>query len=223
MHKESKQYMRDAFVQHVSHLPKGRVLDIGAVGKRPWYRQIWQENGGWDYDGLDLEPGHNVDIVIDDPWKFDIESDTYDAVISGNMLEHNEFFWLTFLEMSRVLKMGGLMVHVAPSRGPEHRDPQDCWRWYRDGMTAMAKWSGLEIIETTTDWSPRHFAYYRENNRGRIPGLRKTMRNRDTNWGDTIGVFRKVQETGASMGLEYIRHFADLHAGNIATTKIAAE
>ena len=51
------------------------------------------------------------------PWIFPLEDDSYDAVISGQMLEHNAFFWLTFLEMARVLKMGGLMIHIAPSRG----------------------------------------------------------------------------------------------------------
>ena len=213
MHKESKFYMREAFARHAAGLQKGRVLDVGAVGKRPWFRGIWETNGGWDYDGLDLEAGPNVDIVPDDPWKFPIDNDTYDAVISGQMLEHNEFFWLTFLEMARVLKTGGLMIHIAPSRGPEHRDPQDCWRWYRDGMEAMAKWSGLEVVESWTDWSPRHFAYYRENNRGRIPRLRKTMRKRNTVWGDTVGIFRKVTDTSACTGMVYLRHFVELHDG----------
>ena len=190
MHKESRFYMQDAFSRHAADHPPGRVLDVGSTGRRPWYREVW-ENGGWSYDGLDMSEGLNVDIVLKDPWKFDIENDSYDAIISGQMLEHNEFFWLTFLEMSRVLKIGGLMIHIAPSRGPEHRDPQDCWRFYRDGMFAMAKWAGLDCIETTTDWAPEHFEYYRQGNKGRLPGLRKTIRTRNTTWGDTVGIFRK--------------------------------
>ena len=113
--------------------------------------------------------------------------------------------------MSRVLKIGGLMVHIVPSRGPEHRDPQDCWRFYRDGMIAMAKWAGLECVETTTDWAPEHLAHYRNGNRKKIPALRKTMRKRNTQWGDTVGIFRKTMETSQSQGLDYIRHFAALH------------
>ena len=92
MHKEARFYMREAFAGHASMQEKGRVLDVGAVGKRPWFRGIWEREGGWKYDGLDLEAGPNVDIVLEDPWKFRIETDTYDAVISGQMLEHNEFF-----------------------------------------------------------------------------------------------------------------------------------
>lgn len=210
MHKESKRYMREAFRRHAKTLPPGEVLDVGASGKRPWYREIW-EVGGWTYRGLDLVEGPNIDIVLEDPWHFPIENDSYDAVISGQMLEHNEFFWLTFLEMARILKMGGLMVHIAPSRGPEHRDPQDCWRFYRDGMFAMAKWAGLECVDTTTDWAPEHFLMYERfpKYRRRLPAIRATMRTADTDWGDTIGVFVKTEATKDSVGMNYMRQFVE--------------
>jgi SAM-dependent methyltransferase len=213
MHKESKQYMRRAVRRYAAERPAGRVLDVGASGQRPWFRNMWEEIG-WEYHGLDLEPGPNIDVVLDDPWKFGLEAASYDAVISGQMLEHNEFFWLTFLEMARVLKMGGLMVHIAPSRGPEHRDPQDCWRFYRDGMLAMAKWAGLEVLETTTDWAPEHFDYYERFPRfaKRVKALKKTMLSEGTDWGDTVGIFEKRVETAECLGMDYIRHFAALHA-----------
>ncbi|MAM60410.1 class I SAM-dependent methyltransferase [Maritimibacter sp. UBA3975] len=210
MHKETISLMKKAFAKHVAAREPGRVLDVGSVGKRRWFRGIWEE-GGWTYDGMDLKAGPNVDVVLEDPWRFDIADGTYDAVISGNMLEHNEFFWLTFLEMSRVLKMGGVMVHVAPSRGPEHRDPQDCWRWYRDGMFAMAKWGGFECRETTTDWSDEHIEYYQQKNKARAKRLTRTRRHTDNFWGDTIGVFVKVTETADTMGMNYIRQFAARH------------
>ncbi|RME15891.1 MAG: methyltransferase domain-containing protein [Alphaproteobacteria bacterium] len=209
MHRESKLYMKSAFERHAAPRGPGRVLDVGASGKRPFFRELW-EGGGWHYDGLDLAAGPNIDIVLDDPWKFPIEDDSYDAVISGQMLEHNEFFWLTFLEMARVLKMGGLMIHIAPSRGLEHRDPQDCWRFYRDGMTAMAKWAGLDCIEATTDWAPEHFAYIDRfpKHAKRARHLRRTMRSAGTDWGDTVGVFVKTTDTARALGMDYIRAFA---------------
>jgi SAM-dependent methyltransferase len=212
MHKETRKYMREAFRRHVSDRAPGKVLDVGASGKRAWFREIW-ETGGWSYEGMDLAEGPHVTHVLDDPWKFPIENDSFDAVISGNMFEHNEFFWLTLLEMARVLKMGGVMVHLMPSRGIEHRDPQDCWRFYRDGMEAMAKWAGLDCIEATTDWAPEHFAYLDQHtkHKRRAAALRRTMRTEGTDWGDTVGVFVKTQETGASLGLDYIRYFFELH------------
>ncbi|MDO9191143.1 MAG: methyltransferase type 11, partial [Sulfurimicrobium sp.] len=60
----------------------------------------------------------------------------------------------------------------APSRGPEHRYPVDCWRYYPDGYAALAKYGGLELLEVNTDWDP-------SSDLDSAP------------WGDTVGVFRK--------------------------------
>ena len=162
---------------------------------------------------MDLAEGPDVDIVLEDPWRYPMDDDSCDAVISGQMLEHNEFFWLSFLEMARVLKMAGLMIHIAPSRGLEHRDPQDCWRVYRDGLTALAKWAGFDCIEATTDWAPEHFDYIDSTPKHarRAPVLRQNMRSENTVWGDTVGVFVKTHETRDTRGMDYIRRFAALH------------
>ncbi|MBC58153.1 MAG: methyltransferase type 11 [Confluentimicrobium sp.] len=221
MHRESRLYMQRMFQDHASKLEPGRVLDIGAMGRRPKYRKIW-ESGGWSYVGCDLAEGPNVDVVLSDPFLFPLEDQSFDAVISGQMLEHNEMFWLSFLEMSRVLKMDGLMIHIAPSRGYEHRAPQDCWRFYRDGMTALARWAGLEVVEATTDWETRHLDHWRENNSTKARAMEKTYRNVDTDWGDTIGVFRKTLATADAEGMRYVRHFAALHPQNSAS-QLAAE
>jgi SAM-dependent methyltransferase len=212
MHEESRHYMHEAFLAHAAKRPPGLVLDVGAGARLGFHRTLW-EGQGWRYHGLDLAEGPNVDVRLDDPWLFPLDDNAYDAVISGQMLEHNEFFWLTFLEMARVLKMGGLMIHIAPSRGIEHRDPQDCWRFYRDGMTALARWAGLDCIEATTDWAPEHFAFIDRfpRHKRRAKFLRKTMRRAGTDWGDTVGVFVKTRETSDAAGMGYIRRFAALH------------
>lgn len=221
MHNESRAYMQRMFQKHAAPLTPGRVLDIGAMGKRPKYRKIW-EAGGWSYTGCDLAEGPNVDVVLEDPFIFPLEDDSFDAVISGQMLEHNEMFWLTFLEMSRVLKMGGLMIHIAPSRGHEHRAPQDCWRFYRDGMTALAKWAGMEMLEATTDWESKHLDFWEGRNSSKRRAMDGSYRQLDTDWGDTVGVFRKVTPTAAADGMRYVRHFAALHPEEKAD-KLAAE
>jgi len=209
MHPESVRYMRQCFNTHAADLPKGRVLDVGAWSPVAKYRHVWEE-GGWTYVGLDFELRENVDVALEDPWLFPFEDQSFDAVISGQMMEHNEFFWLSFMEMARVLKMGGLMVHVAPSRGRQHRLPQDCWRFYRDGMTALARWCGCEILEATTDWDPAHVAEFEAHNPRKAQVLKRTSRaERDTTWGDTVGVFRKVVETHDSLGTAYMRQLAD--------------
>ncbi len=207
MHKSSIAHMRRAVARHAAPLPGGEVADIGAASRRrPWYREIW-EAVGWTYTGVDLVAGKNVDVVLEDPFVFPFPDGRFDALISGQMLEHNEMFWLSFLEMNRVLRPGGLMVHIVPSRGPEHRAPQDCWRFYRDGMTALARWSGFEIIEATTDFLERDVASYA----ARHPARARTMAPSpvsDSEWGDTVGIFRKTAELPETLAAGWVRRMA---------------
>lgn len=127
------------------------VADLGSYDVNGSYRPLFTGTA-WRYLGLDVAPGPNVDIVLQDPYHWsELKSDAVDVVISGQALEHIEYFWLTLLEISRVLKPGGLCCLVAPSGGPEHRFPVDCWRFYRDGMEALGSWAGFEVLEAFTN------------------------------------------------------------------------
>ncbi|HAW19754.1 MAG TPA: hypothetical protein DCX14_06190, partial [Flavobacteriales bacterium] len=72
-------------------------------------------------------------------------------LISGQALEHVEYPWVIFEEFYRVMKKGALCCIIAPSSGPEHRYPIDCWRFYGDGMRALCKHANLTCIECHTD------------------------------------------------------------------------
>jgi hypothetical protein len=41
---------------------------------------------------------------------------------------------------------------IAPSSGPEHRYPVDCWRIYPDGFVALAALAELEVLQAVTQW-----------------------------------------------------------------------
>ena len=86
-------------------------------------------------------------------WK-EIKDNFADVVISGQAFEHIEYFWLTMEEISRTLKPGGLICLIAPSAGPVHRCPVDCWRFYEDGFSALARYVGLSVLETFIDPVP---------------------------------------------------------------------
>ncbi|WP_050531937.1 methyltransferase domain-containing protein [Pseudaestuariivita atlantica] len=208
MHRESFEHMKRAFDRHLQPLPAGRVIEIGSKSRKAEYRQLFTKKG-WTYIGADLGEGPNVDLVFEDPFRFPLEDASFDAVISGQMLEHNTMFWLSFIEMARILKMGGHMIHIAPSRGPEHRAPTDCWRFYRDGMQALADWCGMELIHAQTDWSRGDIERTAEVRPRSARRLARQVTFEDSDWGDTIGVFRKTEETGACTGMDYIRKFAE--------------
>lgn len=154
MHLSSLQNMtafRDRFLNTSDPTPL-TIVDIGSTEMGACYRPIF-EYPEWRYIGVDLSPGANVDLVLKHPYRWkEIASSSVDVLISGQVLEHVEYFWITMLEISRVLRPGGLACIIVPSAGPEHRYPVDCWRFYPDGMRALAGFGRLAVEEIFTQW-----------------------------------------------------------------------
>lgn len=156
MHKSSLDKMlafRKKYLESKKEAPL-LVLDLGSLDINGSYREFF-DIPPWVYLGMDTVSGKNVDIILKNPYKWrEIKSGSADILISGQAFEHIEFFWITILEIARVLKPGGLGCIIAPSGGFEHRYPVDCWRFYPDGFTAMARFARLEVVEVSTQWDP---------------------------------------------------------------------
>lgn len=135
---------------------KTSVLDVGSYDVNGSYRHFFPDSD-FDYTGLDMAPGPNVDIALTNPydWRV-IPDDSYDVVVSGQAFEHIEFFWITMEEMSRVLKPNGFMCIIAPLGFKEHRHPVDCYRFFTDGMVALARYVSLEILHAHTNSGLSH-------------------------------------------------------------------
>ncbi|HSV68820.1 MAG TPA: methyltransferase domain-containing protein [Methylibium sp.] len=126
------------------------VLDVGGANVNGSYADLFRVPG-LRYLGTDLAPGEGVDLVLEDPYRLPLADASIDYVISGQMLEHCEFFWLAFAEMVRVLKPDGYLFLIAPSAGPIHRYPVDCYRYYPDAYRALAKHAGCHLIDLRHD------------------------------------------------------------------------
>lgn len=188
MHLSSFERMQDMANRFLVQDGPISVLDIGSYDVNGSYKPIFQ-HGENRYVGLDMAAGPNVDIVPVSVYKFPLASNSFDLVVSGQTFEHTEFFWMTWLEMVRVIKPDGLIFLIAPSRGPEHRYPQDCWRFYPDGYRALAKFGKCELLEVNTDWAPN-------------PNLESG------DWGDTVGVFKKSKKTPYEQFVYSVLRFA---------------
>lgn len=175
MHKSSYDHMACCVETYLSQDISLNVLDIGSYDVNGSYRALF-DHRSWKYTGVDLSAGPNVDVVLQSPYVLPFPSCSQDVVVSGQVFEHVEFFWLSWLEMVRVTKPGGLIFLLAPSRGPEHRYPVDCWRFYPDSYRALARWAGVELLDVSTDW---------------LPGEDQES----AAWGDTVGVFRVVRRS----------------------------
>lgn len=150
MHRASYNLMEDFAKTYLDALEVMTIYDIGSQGvsskngKNGTYHNIFNIPN-WKYIGVDIVEGPNVTHVLDEPYKWDIESDTADVVISGQCLEHIEYPWLTFGEMVRILKPGGAMCIIVPTAGREHKHPLDCWRILPDGMNALCRMFSMEV------------------------------------------------------------------------------
>ncbi|MBD2206522.1 methyltransferase domain-containing protein [Calothrix sp. FACHB-1219] len=135
-----------------------KILDIGSQDINGSYKPIFNVPQ-WQYYGADMQGGNNVDIVLKNPYQWqEIKSNSIDVLISGQAFEHIEFFWITALEIARVLKADGLCCIIAPAGGYEHRYPVDCWRFYPDGFSALARFAQLEVLDVSTQWESLNYA-----------------------------------------------------------------
>ena len=171
MHESSLEHVEQLVTKHLDRTQSLKIIDIGSYDVNGSYKPFF-DAPDWKYTGVDLAAGPNVDVVLRSPYRLPFASHSVDVIVSGQAFEHIEFFWLTWQEMARVLKPGGYIFLVAPSRGPEHRYPQDCWRFYPDGFRALASFGGLELVSVSTDWEPHADEH-------------------SAPWGDTVGVFRQ--------------------------------
>ena len=131
------------------------IIDVGSLDVSGGTYRGFFDISPWSYRGADMAAGKNVDIVLHDPYNWrEVRSNSVDVVVSGQAFEHIEFFWFTMLEIARVLKPGGLCCLIAPSTGPEHRYPVDCWRFYHDGFAALARFASLQVLEIYSQNGP---------------------------------------------------------------------
>ena len=164
MHISSLDTLRSCLKKHVLPDPvlsaksSLRIADIGSADYNGSYRQIF-DLLECDYTGIDIADGPGVSVVLDTPYEFPLPDDEYDVVFSGQTFEHAGQFWKTFTEMCRIAKLDGLIIVIAPSDGPVHRYPVDCYRFMPDAMSALAEHGNVILVDSwTSEFGPWHDA-----------------------------------------------------------------
>jgi SAM-dependent methyltransferase len=173
------------------------VVEIGSQNVNGTLRTVTPSH--YEYIGLDFVAGNGVDIVLDDPYTLPIKSNSVDFVISSSCFEHSQLFWLTFLEMMRILKPGGLCYINAPSNGDFHRWPVDCWRFYPDSGNALVTWA--------------------KRNQLNIVLLESYISNQTSDiWNDFVAVFLKDESAIHSYPERILHEKTDFYNGIINTS-----
>jgi len=139
MHKTAEENARRFFNKYVYQSTENiKILEIGSYIGGFNIRSLNPHNS--EYTGIDLCDGPGVDVVLVDPYVFPFSDNTFDFVISSSCFEHIDFFWLSYLEIIRVLKPSGVFYLNAPSNGDFHRFPIDSWRFFPDSAHSLIRW-----------------------------------------------------------------------------------
>ncbi len=118
--------------------PDKAVLDDGGACNSPdkSYRTLFP--AGTRYVVADIVAHPSVQYVKPSPFSLGAFADeTFDLVVSGQMLEHCQNPFRAVAEMKRVLKIGCCLAIIVPSAGRRH-DAQDGWRFMHDAFRFIA-------------------------------------------------------------------------------------
>ncbi len=119
------------------------LLDVGC-GYMAIRREI--EALGMEYHGLDIRPIEGVQYVMDAQEMKGVPSDTFDAVLCLEVLEHVEFPQKVMREIHRVLRPGGALVLSVPHLSRIHDAPSDYLRFTSFGIAKLSAETGFTVI-----------------------------------------------------------------------------
>jgi SAM-dependent methyltransferase len=135
-----------------------RVLEIGAYDVNGSLRYVIEMLKPSEYIGSDIEAGPGVDLVCPaEELIAKFGEDSFDVVISANVLEHILDWRSAVSTMKRILKPGGTLLVIAPSIWVYHAHPGDYWRYNAQDFRAI--FSDLELMNVHEDPAPPALAY----------------------------------------------------------------
>lgn len=129
-------------VKRFGHYLHGHVLDAGS-GSYSRYKHLFSAER---VVRLDIMKGPNVDVVASLEC-MPFSGETFDSVLSTQVLEHVEYPERAVAEMNRVLKKGGHVLVTVPQWNELHEEPHDFWRYTRFGIASLFERNGFEVVE----------------------------------------------------------------------------
>jgi SAM-dependent methyltransferase len=145
MHANSRllfqKYARDRFHSGM------KVLEIGPNAHPSAYCSL-VDDPSITWDTVDLESAPNSAALTyraENEYRFPLDDDRYDIVVSGQVIEHVRKVWVWMREVARVCKRGGTVITIHPVNWPYHEGPVDCWRIYPEGMRALYEEAELDV------------------------------------------------------------------------------
>ncbi|MFZ2188010.1 MAG: methyltransferase domain-containing protein [Candidatus Moraniibacteriota bacterium] len=132
------------------------VLDFGC-GDKP-YANLFAKKG-IKYVGIDFQAhsvnkdfsGQHPDVYFGkdylNDFKMDFDDDSFDSVVSFQVLEHHKNPQYMIGEIARITKSGGFLLITCPFLGGLHEEPYDYQRLTKYGLREILKRNNYEIVK----------------------------------------------------------------------------
>lgn len=121
---------------------RGRLLDAGC-GRKPYKDTYF--SAATSYVGVDHQSDRSQPDIVASALDLPLENQSFDTVVSTELLEHVSDPLRALQEMHRVLKPGGYLILSTPLYWPRHEIPYDFYRYPYDGLLHLVKESGFEL------------------------------------------------------------------------------
>ena len=161
----SRELLQERVLREISNAPAGPILTVGLRRSGEELEDATLSRvTDRDLIGVDIHPGHGVDIVADAHRLEDaVGGRRFPVVYSASFLEHAATPWLFAQQCAAVLEPGGIAVHFAPWVWPTHAQPNDFWRFSTAGLerlfsgelgfeTVLVGEFGQAVITPAPDW-----------------------------------------------------------------------
>lgn len=127
-----------------------RVLEVGSRDVNGTIRSIVAAFEPAEYVGIDIEAGPGVDQVCGvDELVSRFGRESFDAVLSTEMIEHVRDWRTAISQLKAVLRPGGILLLTTRSKGfPYHDYPFDFWRFELSDMEAIFGDMTVEALES---------------------------------------------------------------------------
>jgi SAM-dependent methyltransferase len=149
-------HARHPYAHHIRRLPaavrglvpqlelpvRGRVLDYGCADMP--YRSFFAPE--IEYVGADLSGNQDAAVMLAPDGTVPVASESFDGVLSTQVLEHVQDPDRYLAECFRVLRPGGRLLLSTHGVFPYHPDPVDLWRWTGEGLTRQVESAGFQIV-----------------------------------------------------------------------------
>jgi len=122
----------------------GKILDLGG-DRRSGYHQLI--NGDHQIVVVNINKDSKADINFNLEDKFSIESNSYEAVLCINVLEHIFNYQNVIDESHRVLKDNGQLIGVVPFLLNVHGSPEDYFRYTKSALEKILAKPGFTQIK----------------------------------------------------------------------------